>query len=127
MRDNAATLAPQLHITSLVVHSTPARAERVAGFVATLPGAEVHAISPQGKLVVTLEAGNSDEMLSLVQQIQRTDGVLSAAIVYECADTLEAMNELIDPPSSAQIHAELAAGLPAPPSLEDSTDAARPT
>lgn len=111
-----------LHITSLVVHSTPARAERVAEAVAALPGAEVHAISPQGKLVVTLEATSSDEMLSHVQQIQRTDGVLSAAIVYECADTLEAMNELIEPPPSS------APGpLATPPSPEDSTDAACPT
>ncbi len=60
-----------------------------------MPGARVHAASPAGKLVVTLEAGTADEMLSQVNGIQRTDGVLSAALVYQCADTLEAMNEEI--------------------------------
>ncbi|WP_235581942.1 chaperone NapD [Rhizobacter sp. Root29] len=34
-------------------------------------------------------------MVALVQQIQRTDGVLSAALVYQHADTLDSMNEEI--------------------------------
>jgi hypothetical protein len=48
-----------------------------------------------GKLVVTLDAGSADEMLSRVNAIQRTEGVLSAALVYQYADTVEAMNEEI--------------------------------
>ena len=32
-------------------------------------------------------------MMSQVAAIQRTDGVLSAALVYQCADSLDAMNE----------------------------------
>jgi len=83
----------ELHITSLVVHSTPKRAQGVADLIAALPGARVHAVSPAGKLVVTLEAGTADEILSQVNGIQRTDGVLSAALVYQCADSLEAMNQ----------------------------------
>ena len=83
----------ELHITSLVVHSTPKRAQGVADLIAALPGARVHAVSPAGKLVVTLEAGSADEILSQVNGIQRTDGVLSAALVYQCADSLESMNQ----------------------------------
>lgn len=89
------TSTEELHITSLVVHATPKRAERVAAFVAALPGAQVHAVSDTGKLVVTLEASTSDEMLARVSEIQRANGVLSAALVYQCADTLAAMNEEI--------------------------------
>ncbi|HET7793784.1 MAG TPA: chaperone NapD [Rhizobacter sp.] len=83
----------ELHITSLVVHSTPRRAERVAAFVTTLPAAEVHAISPTGKLIVTLEAATGGEILDQIAAIQRTEGVLSATVVYQCADSLSAMNE----------------------------------
>lgn len=83
----------ELHITSLVVHSTPKRAEGVSALIAALPGARVHAVSPAGKLVVTLEAGTADEILSQVNGIQRTDGVLSAALVYQCSDSLESMNQ----------------------------------
>jgi nitrate reductase NapD len=83
----------ELHITSLVVHSTPKRAEGVSERISALPGARVHAVSPAGKLVVTLEAGTSGEILSQVNAIQLTDGVLSAALVYQCADSLESMNQ----------------------------------
>lgn len=83
----------ELHITSLIVHSTPKRVAGVSELIAALPGARVHAVSPAGKLVVTLEAGTAGEILSQVNVIQRTDGVLSAALVYQCADSLEAMNQ----------------------------------
>jgi periplasmic nitrate reductase NapD len=86
-------MSAELHITSLVVHSTPKRVQGVSDLIAAMPGAIVHAASPAGKLVVTLEAGTADEILSRVNSIQRTDGVLSAALVYQCADSLEAMNE----------------------------------
>jgi nitrate reductase NapD len=55
----------------------------------------VHATSPAGKLVVTLEASSGDEMMSRVSSIQRADGVLSAALVYQCVDSLESMNEAL--------------------------------
>ncbi|HTJ06587.1 MAG TPA: chaperone NapD [Caldimonas sp.] len=86
----------ELHIASLVVHAAPRRLERVASEVAAIPGGEVHASAPNGKLVVTLEASSGDEMSRKVATIGRIDGVLSTALVYQCADTLEAMNEEID-------------------------------
>jgi nitrate reductase NapD len=85
----------ELHIASLVVHSTPRRVRGVSDAIATIPGARVHAASAGGKLVVTLEASTADEMVARVSHIQHTDGVLSAALVYQCVDTLAAMNELI--------------------------------
>ena len=88
-------MSAELHITSLVVHSTPKRVKGVSELIASMPGAVVHAASPAGKLVVTLEAGTGDEILSQINGIQRTDGVLSAALVYQCADSLDAMNEEI--------------------------------
>lgn len=88
-------MSGELHIASLVVHSTPSRMNRVSDMIASMPGARVHASSAAGKLIVTLEAGTTDEMLTKVTGIQRADGVLSAALVYQCADTLDAMNEEI--------------------------------
>lgn len=83
----------ELHIASLVVHSTPRRRQAVSDAVAALPGAVVHAVSDNGKLIVTLEAPSAGAMTGLVSIIQRMDGVLSAALVYQCADSLAAMNE----------------------------------
>ena len=83
----------ELHIASLVVHSTPRRLDAVAATVAALPGSVVHATSPSGKLVVTLEAPSAAAMSECVAAIRLVEGVLSVALVYQCADTLEAMNE----------------------------------
>lgn len=83
----------ELHIASLVVHATPRRLDAVAAAVAALPDAAVHAADSAGKLVVTLEAPDAAAMSERVSAIQRIDGVLSAALVYQCADSLEAMNE----------------------------------
>jgi nitrate reductase NapD len=85
----------ELHIASLVVHSTPRRVSQVERAIAALAGAEVHARTEAGKLVVTLETATSDDMLARVNAIQRIDGVLSAALVYQCADSLASMNEEI--------------------------------
>jgi nitrate reductase NapD len=85
----------EVHISSLVVHATPKRVQNVEDVIAAMPGAQVHGSSPNGKLVVTFDASSADEMLSKITAVQRIDGVLSAALVYQCADTLEAMNEEI--------------------------------
>lgn len=86
-------MAPELHIASLVVHAPPARAARVEEALLRIPGAEVHARTDNGKLVVTLEADTAQAMNERVAQIQRIAGVLSAALIYQCSDTLQAMNE----------------------------------
>jgi nitrate reductase NapD len=84
-----------LHISSLVVHSTPARMQRVSEAIGDIEGACVHAASATGKVVVTLEAYSADEMLAKVSCIQHTDGVLSAALVYQCVEPLEEMNKVL--------------------------------
>lgn len=90
-----AATVDELHIASLVVQAAPGLADEVAESVRALPGARVHAASPTGKLVVTLEAPGLDPMLQQIQHIQRLSGVLNAALVYQCADTLDHMNEEI--------------------------------
>jgi nitrate reductase NapD len=85
--------AAELHIASLVVHSTPRRLASVAEQIAAMPDACVHGHSEQGKLVVTLEAPSAEAMSAQVVRIQHIDGVLSAALVYQCADRLDVMNE----------------------------------
>ena len=83
----------ELHIASLVVHAPPSRLGAVEQALRELEGTHVHASSPAGKLVVTLEQPSAEAMGEAVFAIQRLPGVLSATLVYQCADTLEAMNE----------------------------------
>jgi nitrate reductase NapD len=85
----------ELYIASLVVHAVPARLGAVQEAILGLGDSEVHAAAPQGKLVVTLERPSAQAMTETVIALQRLPGVLAAAIVYQCADTLDAMNEEI--------------------------------
>lgn len=87
---------PELHIASMVVHATPRRVSDVRQAIEAIAGAEIHGASDTGKLVVTLEAPSTEEMLARIAEIQRLDGVLASALVYQHSDTLAAMNEEID-------------------------------
>ncbi|WP_454668641.1 chaperone NapD [Achromobacter kerstersii] len=91
----APTAAPELHITSLVVHALPQRLPEVRAAILAIAGSEIHGASDTGKLVVTLEAPSTDDMMARISEIQRLDGVLASALVYQHADTLAAMNEEI--------------------------------
>ncbi|MGE8639420.1 MAG: chaperone NapD [Achromobacter sp.] len=87
---------PELHIASLVVHALPQRLPDVRAAILAVAGSEIHGASDTGKLVVTLEAPSTDDMMARISEIQRLDGVLASALVYQHADTLAAMNEEID-------------------------------
>jgi nitrate reductase NapD len=85
----------ELHIASLVVHAAPDRLADVERALGGVAGSCVHASSPAGKLVVTLEQPTAEAMTDAVLAIQRLAGVLSASLVYQCSDTLQAMNQEI--------------------------------
>jgi nitrate reductase NapD len=86
-------MADELHIASVVVQCRPPRLAAVTRALSALPGAVVHATSAEGKAVVTLEAASGHDVTAAVARLQQLDGVLSASLVYQCADTLASMNE----------------------------------
>ena len=68
-------------IASAVVHALPGRAARLRETLLALPGLEVHAETPDGRFIVTVEdsaqASAGDTLLAL----HRIDDVLAAALV----------------------------------------------
>ena len=70
------------HISSLIVHARPELAASVASAVGALPGAEIHARDPIGKMVVTLESQSEFEIVQSLGAIQELPGVLSASLVF---------------------------------------------
>ena len=52
------------------------------GRLAEVAGVEVHAVSPEGKIIVTLEAEDDAAVIRSYEIITLLDGVLSAAMVY---------------------------------------------
>jgi nitrate reductase NapD len=89
-------MADELHIASFVVHADPLRLALVARFIEAMPGACVHAQTAAGKLIVTLEAETADGITRALSDIQCAKGVLSAALVYQYADSREVMLQEIE-------------------------------
>jgi nitrate reductase NapD len=73
--------APEVHVSSLVVHVRPERAAPVCEALVSMPGVEIHAES-SGKIVLTLETSTEDDIVTRLTEISLLDGVMSAALVF---------------------------------------------
>ena len=71
------------HVAGVVVQTVPGRAGEIASFLGSIADAQVHASSPLGKLVVTLEAPTNRAIAAHLDSIQKTEGVLAATLVYQ--------------------------------------------
>ena len=71
-----------MNISSAIVHASPGALSIVEAGLAALAGVEVHAISPEGKLIVTIETDDDGSNVATYEHLGRLDGVLSAAMVY---------------------------------------------
>lgn len=84
------------HVAGVAVLCVPARLDAVRDSIAGMTGAEVHAASPEGKLVVTLEGPTSRALAAQLELLQKLEGVLSAALVYQHGEDAAAMAEEMD-------------------------------
>jgi nitrate reductase NapD len=78
-----------MDIASAVVHAAPGRAAEVRAQLERLSGVEIHAETPEGRFVVTIEDTVSTSAADAVMQLHHLDGVLNAAMVYQYSDTQE--------------------------------------
>jgi nitrate reductase NapD len=72
----------EINISGLLVHAHPDRAEAVRMRLLQIPGLEVHAVSPEGRLVVTLENASDGDMATTFERVQTLPDVLSASLIY---------------------------------------------
>lgn len=72
----------EVHISSMVVHASPAGLQSVKDNIARLPGAEVYAESERGKLVVVLESDSQSRITDVIEKINGLPNVLGTALVY---------------------------------------------
>jgi nitrate reductase NapD len=71
-----------MNISGIVVHARQESREEVAERLASMPGVEVHAVDPSGKIVVTAEDTDSDTEVNLITDFHHIPGVLSASMVF---------------------------------------------
>jgi nitrate reductase NapD len=84
--------APEVHISSALVHVRPERTGEVARHIEALDGADLH-FAEAGKIIVTLEAASSGAIADRLAAIGRLPGVLAATLVYHEVTTAGALGE----------------------------------
>jgi nitrate reductase NapD len=75
-----------MNISSAIVHIIPARLEEACAVLSGMPGVEIHARSPEGKVVVTLEDDDTDSAADRYVALHGIPGVASVAMVYQYCD-----------------------------------------
>lgn len=71
-----------MNISSILVNAGPQHVSTVEASLAALAGVEVHAVSPEGRMIVTIESDGDRETTQTYEAIQQLPGVLSLAMVY---------------------------------------------
>lgn len=71
-----------MNISSVIVIPHPERIEAVRTQLAKLAGVEVAVVSPEGKIIATIETEGDRETIQMYESISLMDGVLSASMVY---------------------------------------------
>ncbi|ASJ97758.1 MULTISPECIES: chaperone NapD [Shewanella] len=86
-------MTQEYHVTSLVVHASPSAVTQVTADINALAGADIHAVTDEGKLVITLEGATQGAILDNVEAINALSGVLSSSLVYHQVEPLEEKSE----------------------------------
>lgn len=89
------------HIAGIMVFAHPASLERVRHAIDAMTGAEIHAASETGKLVVTVEAPTSQAIVAQLTCLHQLEGVISATLVYQHNEDAAAMYEELSDASHA--------------------------
>jgi nitrate reductase NapD len=86
-------MSQEYHVTSLVVHASPHAVTQVKNEIDALIGADIHAVTDEGKFVVTLEGTTQGSILNNVEAINALSGVLSSSLVYHQVEPIEEKSE----------------------------------
>ena len=78
-----------MNITGIVVYAKPERCADVRASLAALDGVEIHAVSPEGRMVVTVERDDDRAATETLDAVAKADGVLSTALVYHHDEALD--------------------------------------
>lgn len=72
-----------MNISSAIMYIAPARLEEACVALSQLPGVEIHAKTPEGKLVVTIEDDDTNSAADSYVALHNVPGVVSVAMVYQ--------------------------------------------
>lgn len=74
---------PEIAVCGVLVHTRTEMLNSVRSALLSYSGVEVHQVTADGRLVVTVEGDNASKVGDTVMKLHNLDGVLSAAMVYQ--------------------------------------------
>jgi len=83
----------ELHVSGVLVRTRPEAMWQTREHLETMPGVEIYTTTSDGHIVTVVERGSAAALTDSFQQIQNSDGVLSASLVYHYSDTSNALDE----------------------------------
>jgi nitrate reductase NapD len=86
-KENARPRAEVENLCGVVVWARPDSRWQVRDALATLPGVEVHAVTDEGKMVVTVEDAAGRWAGATITSFNDIEGVLNVALVYHHFDS----------------------------------------
>ncbi len=90
------TLSTDVHISSLIIQTTPDATASVVQMLARLNEIEVvHIDSEKEKIIAVLESTTTKSIQQKIDTIEKIDGVLCAALVYHHAESSHSLNEVL--------------------------------
>lgn len=76
-----------MNISSAIVHAHTANVSAVQARLMSLPGVEVHGVSPEGKIIVTIESDDDSISIDTYTRIGQLEGVVASAMVYNQSES----------------------------------------
>ncbi len=75
-----------MNISGIVVQAPPDCSEALQEQLVALAGVEIHAVNPEGSIVITVEDTPDNKPSEVLMQVQTIKGVLSASLIYNYCD-----------------------------------------
>ena len=75
-----------MNISSAIVHVSHARLDEACTILTGMPGVEIHARTPEGKVIVTLEDHDTNSAADSYVALHGIPGVMAVAMVYQYSD-----------------------------------------
>ncbi|HSH30700.1 MAG TPA: chaperone NapD [Thiohalobacter sp.] len=85
-----------MNISGVIIHVRPEQAATMKQRLCERKGVEVHAVTQDGRLIVTVEEEGERAMADAVVGLQNLPGVLSASLVYHQFEEDAALDEVIE-------------------------------
>ena len=71
-----------MNISSVLVNARPQEIDQAQAGLLALDGVEIHAVTEEGRMIVTIEADSENVVANIFGVINQLPGVLSASMVY---------------------------------------------